>query len=249
MTFSPSRTRESLRRLQRGQPCANVDRTRLRRSEPALQAAQRDGGRSAAATRSSRERSKPALAAAHPTARRSAGMRACSSPRTTRTSSSSRRRKPDSATSRISARPVARASRLARADASGRARVGAGYTFLAATYQSAETVDGSSNSTNDAAQSGARGLEGTIDIEPGDRIADGSAPHDESVCGRGRHVDGWRSIWISIAVSSSYARGNENNRHQPDGTITWAPARRPATASSISGGDTGSCAGLRSSGS
>ena len=51
-----------------------------------------------------------------------------------------------------------------------RVGVGAGYTFLAATFESAESVDGSSNSTNDTASSGDKGLEGTIEIRPADRI-------------------------------------------------------------------------------
>ena len=52
----------------------------------------------------------------------------------------------------------------------GRVTLGAGYTFLNATFQSEETVNGESNSTNDAAQDGEPGLEGTIEIEPGDRM-------------------------------------------------------------------------------
>jgi outer membrane receptor protein involved in Fe transport len=108
----------------------------------------------------------------------------------------------------------------------GRARVGAGYTFLAATYQSAETVDGSSNSTNDTAQSGARGLQGTIDIDPGDRIP--MIP---------RHtVKAYADVDVTtrlmldlnvIAASSSYARGNENNQHQPDGTHYFGAGTSP----------------------
>jgi outer membrane receptor protein involved in Fe transport len=53
---------------------------------------------------------------------------------------------------------------------SGRAgpvTAGAGYTFLNATYRSEESVNGGSNSANDA---GGLGLEGTTEIEPGDRI-------------------------------------------------------------------------------
>src|SRR6185436_4372279 len=41
-----------------------------------------------------------------------------------------------------------------------------GYTFLDATYQSEETVNGESNSTNDTAESGLKGMEGAIGIEP-----------------------------------------------------------------------------------
>ena len=48
-----------------------------------------------------------------------------------------------------------------------RIRIGAGYTFLAATYETEETVNGASNSSNDAE---APGLEGSITILPGDRI-------------------------------------------------------------------------------
>ena len=52
----------------------------------------------------------------------------------------------------------------------GRVTIGAGYTFLSATYESDETVNGESNSTNDAAEDGEPGLEGSIEIVPGDRI-------------------------------------------------------------------------------
>jgi outer membrane receptor protein involved in Fe transport len=58
-------------------------------------------------------------------------------------------------------------------DVSGRTKrvtIGGGYTYLAATYQSPETVDGSSNSTNDSAAAGVRGLDGTVAIQPGNRI-------------------------------------------------------------------------------
>ena len=48
--------------------------------------------------------------------------------------------------------------------------LGAGYTFLDATFESEETVNGEGNSTNDAAEDGEPGLEGSIEIEPGDRI-------------------------------------------------------------------------------
>ena len=52
----------------------------------------------------------------------------------------------------------------------GRVTLGAGYTFLHATFESEETVNGESNSTNDEAEEGEPGLEGTIEIEPGDRM-------------------------------------------------------------------------------
>ncbi|MET0279944.1 MAG: TonB-dependent receptor [Steroidobacteraceae bacterium] len=90
--------------------------------------------------------------------------------------------------------------------------VGANYTYLDATYRSEEEVAGEGNSSN---EEGA-GFEGSIEIEPGARIP--LVP---------RHIFktfvDWR-ITSRItanadlqAVSSSYARGNENNEHQPDG--------------------------------
>jgi outer membrane receptor protein involved in Fe transport len=47
---------------------------------------------------------------------------------------------------------------------------GAGYTLLDATYQSGETVNGFSNSRNETAEAGIRGVPGSLEIEPGDRI-------------------------------------------------------------------------------
>ncbi|HKX27712.1 MAG TPA: TonB-dependent receptor [Blastocatellia bacterium] len=95
----------------------------------------------------------------------------------------------------------------------GRLSLGSSYTYLQATFQSPESVDGSSNSTNDAE---APGLEGTIRIAPGSQIP--LIP---------RHIfksyadlRAARNFTVNlglVALSSSYARGNENNRHQPDG--------------------------------
>ena len=42
----------------------------------------------------------------------------------------------------------------------GKVTVGAGYTYLNATFQSEETVNGEGNSSNDAAEDGEPGLEG-----------------------------------------------------------------------------------------
>ena len=90
--------------------------------------------------------------------------------------------------------------------------VGGNYTFLNATYQSAEIVNGGSNSAND----GGPGLLGAIALTPGDRIpllpsnllkayADYQPTTRILV-----HLD-------FIATGRSYARGNENNLSQPDG--------------------------------
>ena len=108
----------------------------------------------------------------------------------------------------------------------GGARLGAGYTFLAATYQSAETVDGSGNSTNDVAQSGARGLEGTIDIEPGDRMP--MVPRHTMKA----YADVDVTPRLALDLRSRrrvqlYARDNENNRHQPDGNYYLGAGTSP----------------------
>ena len=104
----------------------------------------------------------------------------------------------------------------------GPVTMGAGYTYLGATYQSEETVDGGGNSTNDAALNGQPGVDGTIEIEPGDRIP--LVP---------RHLlktfvefQVRPNIVIDAdlnAASASYARGNENNAHQADGTFYLGP--------------------------
>jgi len=90
-----------------------------------------------------------------------------------------------------------------------------GYTFLDATYQSPETVDGSSNSANDTAAI-ARGLGGLIEIQPGARIP--LIPqHMGKVFANIQATSRFSVDLGAVALSSSYARGNENNLHQADG--------------------------------
>lgn len=100
----------------------------------------------------------------------------------------------------------------------GRVAAGANYTFLDATFRSAEEVNGSGNSTG----SGGKGLEGVIAIEPGNRIPL-----------LARHLfKAWVDVPVTrrllvtggvTATSGSLARGNENNRHQPDGVYYLGP--------------------------
>ena len=107
-----------------------------------------------------------------------------------------------------------------------RMTLGGNYTFVSATYQSPETVDGSSNSANDSASGGSPGFDGVIQIQPGDRIP--LIP---------RHllkafVDFQATKKLStdldfVAVSTSYARGNENNLSQPDGIYYLGPGTSP----------------------
>ncbi len=102
----------------------------------------------------------------------------------------------------------------------GRFSFGGDYTLLEATFSSAEEVNGTGNSTNETGP----GFEGSIDISPGDRIP--LVP---------RHVVKARVSWAVMgnfdidadmfAASGVYARGNENNLHQPDGVFSIGPGK------------------------
>jgi outer membrane receptor protein involved in Fe transport len=106
----------------------------------------------------------------------------------------------------------------------GRLSLGGGYTFLDATFQSEDEVNGSANSTNEEAEDGVPGVEGTIEIEPGNRIP--LIP---------RHMlKAYADIQVTqkflvdlgmVAISSSFARGNENNHHEADGVYYLGPGR------------------------
>ena len=107
----------------------------------------------------------------------------------------------------------------------GRVTLGGGYTFLDATFQSPETLNGESNSSNDAGP----GLEGSIDIEPGARMP--LVPrHVFKAFGELRIRS---NVFLDLGLmsaSSSYARGNENNAHQPDGTYYLGAGSTPGYA-------------------
>jgi outer membrane receptor protein involved in Fe transport len=99
----------------------------------------------------------------------------------------------------------------------GRLTVGAGYTFLHATFESEETVNGESNGSNHEAEEGEPGLEGTIDIEPGDRLP--FIPRHMAKAFADVQVTSRLGVDVNVvSAGSSFARGNENNRHEPDGT-------------------------------
>jgi len=106
----------------------------------------------------------------------------------------------------------------------GRFTLGTGYTYLVATFESDETVNGESNSTNDAARSGAPGLEGAIDIVPGHRIP--LVPAHMFKAYADIALTSALSVDLDLdAASGSYARGNENNQHEPDGTYYLGPGK------------------------
>ena len=106
---------------------------------------------------------------------------------------------------------------------------GLDYTYLQATYQSTETLDGSGNNTNNFALQGYPGFDGIITVHPGNRIP--LIPkHD------GKAYVNWQIIpklaidLNEIAVSSSYARGNENNAYTADGKYYLGPGVSPGYA-------------------
>ena len=111
----------------------------------------------------------------------------------------------------------------------GRVTAGAGYTFLDATYQSSETVSGAGNSTNDVALAGTKGLDGTIQIRPGDRIP--LIPqHMLKIFGDVQLSSRLLLDLDLIGISSSFARGNENNLDEPDGSYYVGTGVAPAYA-------------------
>jgi len=105
---------------------------------------------------------------------------------------------------------------------------GAEYTFLDATYQSSQTLNSGSNSSNTNADDGAKGVAdgGNITISPGNRIPQ-VPQHMLKLFGDYHPI---RKLSIDTdfnLISSSYVRGNENNQHQPDGVYFLGPGKSP----------------------
>jgi len=100
----------------------------------------------------------------------------------------------------------------------------ASLTLLDATYRSAEVVDGSSNSSNlSNAEDGLPGVQGTIDIHPGDRIP--LVPRRLLKLGAEYELGAW-SLGLDVNASAgALARGNENGQHTPDGVYYLGPGR------------------------
>ena len=100
----------------------------------------------------------------------------------------------------------------------GPVSVSADYTRLEATYETAETVNGTGNSSNDQAQVGNPGTDGVITIKPGDRIP--LVPqHQLKLSARYAVTSAWALTASVVAVSGSLARGNENAQHLADGVF------------------------------
>ncbi len=103
--------------------------------------------------------------------------------------------------------------------------LGAQYTWLDATYQSPETVNASGNSSsNSAAIAGTSGLDGTVNIRPGDRIP--LIPRQLLKVFADYAVSPAFTLTAGmVAVAGTLARGNENNAHQPDGKYYLGPGQ------------------------
>ena len=108
----------------------------------------------------------------------------------------------------------------------GRVTWNLGYTFLEATYQSPAVFNGAANNTSDTALAGTPGLDGNIYVQPGNRI-----PLIPKQFGKGTAVyQATKKLAFElneVAVSSSYARGNENNAYKPDGVYYQGPGVSP----------------------
>ena len=111
----------------------------------------------------------------------------------------------------------------------GRLTWGLDYTFLEATYRSPEVVNGAANNTSDSALAGYPGLDGNIYIQPGDRI-----PLIPKQTGKAyADFQATKKLGFDlneVTVSSSYARGNENNAYQSDGVYYLGPGVSPGYA-------------------
>ncbi len=107
-----------------------------------------------------------------------------------------------------------------------RTTIGANYTFLNASFESPETVLGGSNSRNDGE---AKGLDGLIRVQPGNNIPL-SPQHTAKAYTTVQATTKLALDVTLIGVSSSYARGNENNEHQPDGTYYLGSGSSPGYA-------------------
>nr|WP_314539477.1 TonB-dependent receptor [uncultured Massilia sp.] len=92
---------------------------------------------------------------------------------------------------------------------SGALSFSAHYTWLDATFRSAELLNGAANSSADE--------DGNIAVQPGDRMP--LVPRHVFKARADWHVTpAWSVEGGVLAVSGATARGNENGGHQPDGT-------------------------------
>ncbi len=110
-----------------------------------------------------------------------------------------------------------------------RVTIGGNYTFLNATFRSNEMVNGESNSTNEEALEGEPGMEGAIQIQPGNQIP--LIPQHMVKAYADVQLTSRLVVDVDLfGFSSAYARGNENNLHQPDGVYYLDSGKSPGYA-------------------
>ena len=108
----------------------------------------------------------------------------------------------------------------------GAVRIGANYTYLYATYQSTETINGAGNSSNDGP---APGFDGNIFVHAGDRIP--LIPQQLFKAYADWDITPEVSLNLDLlAMSGFYARGNENNQHEPDSVYYLGSGKAPGYA-------------------
>jgi outer membrane receptor protein involved in Fe transport len=98
-----------------------------------------------------------------------------------------------------------------------RVTLGGNYTFLNATYESPQSIDAASNSSN---------VDGSITVQPGDRIP--QIPRNILKAYADYEPTSRLRIDLDfIAAGRSFARGNENNLDRPDDVYYLGPAFSP----------------------
>jgi outer membrane receptor protein involved in Fe transport len=105
---------------------------------------------------------------------------------------------------------------------------GAEYTFLSATYESSQTINSGSNSSNSNALAGLSGVTdgGTILIRPGNHIP--QIPQNLLKLYGDFHPLLKLAINGDISlIGSAYVRGNENNLHMPNGVTYLGCGKSP----------------------
>ena len=102
-----------------------------------------------------------------------------------------------------------------------RLRVRFDYTYLQASYQSQDSLNGEFNSGADA--------DGFIGVQPGDRMP--LIPQQIFKARADYQFLPHLSIGLNmIAIGSSFVRGNENNSHEPDGFSSFGSGSVPGYA-------------------
>ncbi len=228
VTFSPSRVaRTSYFGLQRGQPRADVDRARLRRSEQPVQAAERDGRRSAARQVVTRN----VEAGVRGASRRQLALerRACSAPTTVTTSCSSLDEQTGFGYFKNFGKTRRQGVELDVSGRIGRVQLRRELHVLDATYQS----DGDRQRREQqhaTTRRGARASKATSTIQPGDRIPLIPRHMLKAFADLAGHVEALARRRRAGVRPGSFARGNENNLHEPDGVYYLGPGKTPGYA-------------------